>query len=687
MTELKNVEQELGRFRTRVVVAGAFVLFMFGLLVARLIYLQVVRHEELSTQAENNRIAVVPVVPNRGLIVDRNGVVLANNYSAYTLEITPSKVDDVEATIDQLATVVDIQARDRRRFKRLMDESKSFESLPIRTKLSDDEVARFSAQHFRFPGVDIKARLFRNYPLGEVGSHLIGYIGRINQAEKKAMEDWTDENVGNYRGTEYIGKLGVEQSYETELHGMTGFEEVETSAGGRAVRRLNSQPATPGNTLVLSIDIRLQALVEELYGDRRGALVAIDPRSGEVLAFVSKPTFDPNLFVDGIDADNWRELNESPDKPLLNRALRGTYPPGSTYKPYMALAALATGKRTPQQAISDPGYFWFGNHKFRDDKEGGHGYVDMYRSIVHSCDTYYYMLANDLGVDLIAKQMAPFGFGQITGVDLEGEVRGVLPSMEWKRKAYRKPEQKRWYAGETISLGIGQGYNAFTVLQMSQAASTLASGGQRHRPHLVKQIVEVVSGTARAPAAAEPLPPLEIKPEHLAVIRNALIGVNREGTSSSAFAGAGYVSAGKTGTAQVVTIKQNEKYNASKMAEHLRDHALFMAYAPAMEPTIAVALVVENAGFGGEAAAPIARRVFDFVINGTYPSEADVAVTRIGKATAPVGTPRLAASVMLPGAAASQPAVTAEIASAPAAGASAPVVSHASPAWTHRRSR
>ncbi len=309
--------------------------------------------------------------------------------------------------------------------------------------------------------------MFRNYPLGEVGSHLIGYIGRINQAEKEKIDDSEDE--ANYRGTEYIGKLGVEQSYESELHGTTGFEEVEMSAGGHAVRRLKSNRALPGNAVVLSIDIRLQAMVEELFGDRRGALVAIDPRNGDVLAFVSKPNFDPNLFVDGIDVENWKALNESPDKPLLNRALRGGYPPGSTYKPFMALAALTLGKRTPQQAISDPGYYWFGNHKFRDDKEGGHGSVDMYKSIVQSCDTYYYILANDLGVDAMHDFMATLGFGQITGIDIHGELRGTLPSTEWKRKAYRQKEQQKWYAGETISLGIGQGYNTFTMLQLAQA--------------------------------------------------------------------------------------------------------------------------------------------------------------------------------------------------------------------------
>ncbi len=646
MTELKNVEQEVGRFRMRLAAAAAFVLFAFGLLTARLVYLQVYKHDELYTQAENNRIAVVPIVPNRGLILDRNGVVLANNYSAYTLEITPTKVGDLDATIDRLAEVVEILPRDRKRFKRLMDENKSMGSVPIRTKLSDDEVARFTAQRFRFDGVDIKARLFRNYPLGEVGSHLIGYIGRINEAEKDKIDE--SEDAANYRGTQYIGKLGVEQSYEAELHGTTGFEEMEMSAGGYPVRRLKSHPATPGNALVMSIDIRLQALVEELYGDRRGALVAIDPRNGEVLAFVSKPNFDPNLFVDGIDVENWRALNESPDKPLLNRALRGGYPPGSTYKPFMALAALTLGKRTPQQAISDPGYFNFGNHRFRDDKEGGHGVVDMYKSIVQSCDTYYYLLANDLGVDAIHDFMAPLGLGQITGIDIHGEVRGTLPSTAWKRNAYRKKEAQRWYAGETISLGIGQGYNTFTMLQLAQATATLAAGGQRYKPHLVK-LVENFETRTQQRQVGEALTPLPWKPEDVAVIRRAMFGVTQEGTSRSSFANAPYQSGGKTGTSQVIAIGKNEKYNAALIDERHRDHALYTAFAPLDEPRIALALVVENAGFGASAAAPIARRVLDFVLTGQYPSEADIAATRLGQSTAPIGATRPAASVPLPG--------------------------------------
>jgi penicillin-binding protein 2 len=665
MTELRNVEADLSKFRGRVLAASAAVLICFLLLVSRLVWLQIVRHEDLDEQAEANRTAIVPIVPNRGLILDRNGIVLATNYSAYTLEITPSRLTrPLEKVIDELAHVIDIQARDRRRFKKLLEESKSIDSLPIRTKLTDEEVARFTVQRFRFPGVEIKARLFRNYPWGELASHAIGYIGRINPPEKKQMEDWPEEEQANYRGTEYIGKLGVEQSFEQQLHGITGVEQVETSAGGRAVRKLASTPATPGNTVKLSIDIKLQKLVEDLYGDRRGALVAIDPKTGEILAFVSKPTFDPNLFVDGIDQENWQLLNESIDKPLLNRALRGTYPPGSTYKPFMALAALETGKRRPEQAISDPGYFWFGNHKFRDDKEGGHGMVDMYKSIVQSCDTYYYMLANDMGVDLIHEQLSHFGFGEITGIDIQGESKGLLPSTDWKRKAYRRPEQQKWYAGETISLGIGQGYNNFTMLQLATATATVANpAGARMKPHLVREVVDVVSKEGKA-VAPQQVGQLTAKPENLAVIRKALVGVNIEGTSASAFRGAGYTSGGKTGTAQVITIKQGEKYNASQMDERHRDHALFTAYAPAEDPKIALAMIVENVGFGAANAAPIARRVFDYYLMGLYPSEEDLALVRQGKATTPVGTPRSAAEFAWPPANSPAGAAAAEMAPA-----------------------
>jgi penicillin-binding protein 2 len=646
VTELRNVEQEIGRFRLRLVAAAMFVLVCFGLLGMRLVHLQVNKHDELSVRAENNRISVVPIVPNRGLIVDRNGVVLADNYSAYTLEISPSKVDDLEATIERLGHIVDIQTRDRKRFKRLMDESKNFESLPIRTKLTDEEVARFTAQRFRFPGVDVKARLFRNYPLGEVGSHLLGYIGRINQTEKEAIDDGDD--AANYRGTEYIGKLGIEQRYEDDLHGTTGFEEVETSASGRAVRRLDSNPPTPGNTVVLSIDIRLQSLVETLFGDRRGALVAIDPRNGEVLAFVSKPTFDPNLFVDGIDVESWRDLNESLDKPLLNRALRGTYPPGSTFKPFMAMAALHSNKRAPGTLINDPGFFIFGGHRYGSPENERGGIMDMRRSIVESSNVYYYTLANEMGVDLIHAELSPFGFGRKTGIDLDGEVTGLLPSTEWKKKAYKRADQKKWYAGETISLGIGQGYNNFTMLQLANATAVLASGGKRFEPRLVRQIDDLMTGEKRT-ISSQAIAPIDLKPEQVDVIRQAMHGVTVAGTSARVFAGAGYLSGGKTGTAQAVGLKQNEKYSANRVEERLRDHSVYVAFAPVDEPQIALAVIVENAGWGSAAAAPIARRVFDYLLLGQVPSEQDIAATRTGASAAPIGTPRGVQDLLLPG--------------------------------------
>ncbi|MFM8901159.1 MAG: penicillin-binding protein 2 [Burkholderiales bacterium] len=648
MVELHSTEQELRRFRLRVLAAVVFVLFCFGLLLARLLHLQVHQHEQLATQAENNRIAVLPLPPSRGTILDRNGVVLATNYSAYTLEITPSKSINLDDTINRLAELVTIEPRDRKRFKRLLDESKRFESLPIRTRLTDEEVARFTAQRFRFPGVDIKARLFRSYPQGEVGSHVVGYIGRINPKEKEQIEE--SEDAANYRGTDHMGKLGVEQSYERELLGVTGFEEVETSAAGRAVRRLHSSPPKPGSNVVLSLDIKLQALVEQLFGERRGALVALDPRSGEVLAFVSKPTFDPNLFVDGIDVESWRELNESINKPLLNRALRGTYPPGSTYKPFMAMAALNTGKREPQQITMDGGSFQFGNHTFRSHGDGGLGPVDMARSIIKSSNVYYYALANDMGVDLMHDQLKPFGFGRETGIDIKGEVTGDLPSTAWKRQKFKRPEMQRWYAGETISLGIGQGYNNFTMLQLASATATLVSGGQRFKPRLVRELVDPVTKERRV-LSSDALPPLPLKPEHVALIKKALHGVTQEGTSTRVFTGAAYASGGKTGTAQAVGVRQGERYNASKLDEFKRDHSLYMAFAPLEQPTIALAVIVENSGFGAAAAAPIARRVFDYALLGLYPSEEDILLTQKGQSSSPAGKPRRAVDVPLPGAA------------------------------------
>jgi penicillin-binding protein 2 len=641
MTELRNIEVDLMRFRSRILVVTLLMGACFFILALRLSYLQVVRHTDLNDQAENNRTAIVPIVPNRGLILDRNGVVLATNYSAYTLEITPARVDNLEQLIDEVAKVIEVTPRDRRRFKKLMEETKGVESLPIRTRLTDEEVARFAVQRYRFTGVDIKARLFRNYPWGHLASHVIGYIGRINPSEKKEQEDWKDEDQANYRGTDYIGKLGVEQSFEKQLHGQTGVERIETSAGGRAMRKLANNPATPGDTVVLSIDIKLQKLIEDMFGQRRGALVALDPNTGEVLAFVSMPTFDPNLFVEGIDQDRWQELNESIDKPLLNRALRGTYPPGSTYKPFMAMAALETGKRSTSFIVNDAGSWTFGDHTFRSHGDGGLGPVDMYRSIVKSSNVYYYSLANDLGVDTIHDFMAPLGFGQITGIDIQGEVKGVLPSQEWKRKNYKRPEQQKWFAGETISLGIGQGYNTFTMLQLATATASLANGGIKHTPQLVMATQEAMSH-AKVQIAPAPPADLNYSQANVEFVLKAMAGVTKEGTSARSFSGAAYVSGGKTGTAQAVTMGAKEKYDAKKMEEHLRDHALYIAFAPVDKPQIALAIVVENVGFGAEHAAPIARRIFDYWLLGQYPSEEDLAAVKKGQAYYPIGKPRKA---------------------------------------------
>ena len=616
--EFTNPQEGLEKFRRRLSVAGGFVLFCFFLLLARFVWLQVFQYTYYKTRAEENRIALVPIVPNRGLIVDRNDTVLARNYSAYTLEITPSRVADLEATIDGLAEIIDIQPKDRKRFRKSLEESKNFESLAIRNRLSDEEVAKFIAHRYRFPGVDIKARLFRQYPFGEFASHLLGYIGRVTDRDLEKIEDRDAED--NYRGTEHFGKTGLEQHYEFDLHGITGFEQVEVDAGGHAVRTLSRIPAVAGNNLSLPLDAKLQQVVEKAFGNRRGALVAIEPSTGGILAYVSMPNYDPNLFVDGIDSQSWQELNDSPEKPMVNRAINGTYPPGSTFKPYMALAALELGKRRPEQTIFDPGFYNFGGHQFRDDKKGGHGSVNMYASIVQSCDTYYYMLANDLGIDNIAAFMGKFGFGSRTGVDIDGESEGVLPSQEWKKKRFKRPEQQKWYAGETISIGIGQGYNAYTPIQLAQAMATLANNGVMYRPHLVNYITDTRSGR-KTYIEPQPIRTIALKPEHIETIKQAMIGVNKEGTGARAFAGAEYVAAGKTGTAQVFSYKGAE-HKTEHMQATLRDHALYIAFAPADAPKIALAVLVENGGFGAQAAAPIARMVLDYYLLGKLPKEA-----------------------------------------------------------------
>jgi penicillin-binding protein 2 len=582
----------------------------------RFTWLQVVQREYYHTLAEANRISVVPVVPNRGLILDRNGEVLAANYSAYTLEITPSRVANLDRAIDELATVIDVSPRDRRRFKKLQEESKNFESLPIRTRLTEEEVAKFAVNRFRFPGFEIKARLFRSYPQGEVASHAIGYIGRINDADVKRID--ANGLSTNYKGTDHIGKLGIEGAYEKDLHGATGSEQVEIDAGGRAIRSLERSEPQSGNNLFITIDLGLQKIAEQAFQDFKGALVAIDPKTGEILALVSRPGFDPNLFVDGIDPQNWDALNNSPDKPLNNRALRGQYPPGSTIKPFMALAALEYHKRSPEFTIADPGYFSLAGvqHRYRDWKPEGHGMVNMHRSIVVSCDTYYYGLANELGIDLIHDFLTRVGFGARTGIDIDGELAGLAPSQEWKSQRFGQ----KWYAGDTVSVGIGQGYMLATPLQLAAATATIANGGIPVHPHLLKSVQDAKTQEMRPWKALAGDDAPVAKPENVAFVRDAMVDVTKPGgTMAQAGAGAQYAIAAKTGTAQVVAMKQNEKYDERRLKQEHWDHALLVAFAPAGDPKLALAILVENGRHGGATAGPIAREVFDYYLLGKKP--------------------------------------------------------------------
>ena len=604
-SELRNYDQELFWYQRRLTLAAVLVVICFTTLLGRFIYLQVVQHKHFSTLAEANRIDIQPEAPNRGIITDRNGVVLASNYSAYTLELNPQKITDMDAAIEEVAKIVDVSVRDRRRFKRLFEEFRTNDSLPLKSRLTDEEVARVAANRYRLPGVEIKARLFRQYPMGEIASHVIGYIGRINQDEKKRIDE--HQLTANYKGSDYIGKVGIELSYEKELHGTAGATEVEVDASRRVIRTISRKPSLPGNNLQLSLDIRLQKIAEEAFGSKRGALVAIEPATGDVLAFVSKPGYDPNLFVDGIDPQAWDGLRDSPDKPMLNRPLRGAYPPGSTYKPFMALMALELGVRTAQQSISDPGYFRLGGGHWRDDKVGGHGSVDLVKSIAVSCDTYYYQLAAETDVDDWAAFMKPFGFGQRTGIDIDGEIPGILPTREWKAKRF--PKDPKLHVGDQVSLGIGQGFNTFTPLQMAYATAVLANRGVAFKPHLVKRVQDAKSGESRL---TQPTPAytIALKSEHIDTVKRGMAGVVTEGTGRTAFLNAKYTSGGKTGTAQTFGLRGGE-YVESQVSERMRDHAWYIAFAPLDKPTIALVAFVENGGFGAAAAAPIARKVMD----------------------------------------------------------------------------
>lgn len=609
MFEFKKTSHEQRRkVLLRLWVAGAVVLVCFGLLLARLWYLQVVRYEGLAARADENRIAVVPIPPRRGEILDRNGVVLARNYRDYTLEVTPADIDNMNAMLEELGQFVYISPYNRRRFLQQVAQSGPYTSVILRNNLNEVEAAWFAAHSFRFPGVQLNARWVREYPQGEAAANVLGYVGRLSEADLQDLDE--QGMLGNYRGTLVMGKKGVEKTWEAQLHGRTGVEEVEVTASGRPVRTLKRTDPVPGSDLILSIDIGLQKLAEKQFEGKRGALVAIEPSTGEVLAMVSAPSFDPNLFIDGIDVENWRRLNESPDHPLINRPMYSTYPIGSTYKPFVALAALETGARSATERIMDPGYFELGKQRYRNAGGASYGWTDMHKALVVSSDTYFYSLGPAIGVDALHDFTRQFGFGQYTGIDLEGERKGVLPSTAWKRQAFHKPEQQRWYLGESVSVAVGQGYNAFTLLQLAQATATLANNGVYYKPRVVDMIRNPQTGDYQKTFMG-PDHRIKIKPENLKVVQDALAGVVNEGTARQAFQGATYQAAGKTGTAQVFSLR-GSKYNSSQLDERLRDHSLFMAYAPFDHPKIAVALIVENGGWGSTVAAPIARKLFDY---------------------------------------------------------------------------
>jgi len=608
MFDFKSAAQrEKRRFLLRAWVAGCLVLAAFALIGMRLWVLQVQEHEGLSQRADRNRTAIVPIAPRRGEILSRNGDVLARNYLSYTLDVVPAEVGNMDEMLENLSKVISLSPQTIRRFKRRVLDAGRYSEVMLRNDLTDIEGAYFAAQAFRFPGVKLKARWVRQYPQGVSAAHVVGYVGRISEADLAALD--ASGQIGNYRGTDIIGKLGVERSWEQTLHGTTGIESVEVTARGEPMRILHRVDPEPGKDLILSIDMRLQRVAEQAFEGRRGALVAIDPQNGQILAYVSHPAFDPNLFVGGIDHESWKELNESQDVPMLNRPLSGTYPIGSTYKPFVALAALELGKRDAKTKFYDPGYFELANQRFRNAGSVAYGHVDMHRSLVVSSDTYYYSLAPEIGIDALHDFMKPFGFGQLTGIDLVGERTGVLPSTEWKKKTFRKPEQQRWFGGETVSAIIGQGYNAFTIMQLAQATSVLANGGKYFRPHLVMATRDR-HGNVETVTSSEPMHVIDIKPQHLKTVHQALADVTKVGTARKAFAGIPYTAAGKTGTAQLFNLKGG-KYRRDEIDERLRDHSLFMGFAPVENPTIALAVLVENGGWGGEAAAPIARKVMD----------------------------------------------------------------------------
>lgn len=598
---LKDHSLDARVVQQRVILAAAVVMLMVGALVARMYYLQVTQYEHHTTLSENNRVHVQPIAPARGRIYDRNGKVLADNRPSFSLNITRERVPDLPATFELLQSLLALPDEDLERSrKRLMQARRPFESVPVMFELTDEQIARIAVNQFRLPGVEVQASFVRHYPYAEHFAHAVGYVGRINEQEIKRIDPVA------YAGTHYIGKTGIERHYEDLLHGTVGYEEVETNARGRVLRVLRRTDPVSGRDLTLHLDTRLQAVAEQALGDRRGAVIAIDPKTGGVLAFVSKPGFDPNLFVTGISFKDYGALRDSLDQPLFNRVLRGLYPPGSTVKQMVALAGLDSGVVNKSNRVFDPGFYQLPNHshKYRNWNRGGDGWVDMRLAIVRSNDTYFYDLAHKLGIDRLHDYLSRFGLGSRVSIDMWEEASGLMPSRDWKRGARRQP----WYPGETLITGIGQGYMLASPLQLAQSVALIANRGQWNRPRLL------MHAEGQGPDESETPPDIVLKdPKDWQFIIDAMRDVMHapNGTARAAALGAPYEMAGKTGTAQVVAIAQGERYDSKALQERHRDHALFVGFAPVEDPQIAVAIMVENGESGGRVAAPVARQVFD----------------------------------------------------------------------------
>ena len=603
--DLKSSLQENRLFLLRATTLIVFVLILFFALIARLTYLQIETHEKYADLAQNNRVKLSAINPVRGLIFDTQGRVLAENNPSYSLELVPEQVQDMPETLKQLSALLPISDDEIKLFEKRRQQQKRFASVPLRNRLNDIEVAVFSANRHLFPGVDIQARPIRHYTFPELTSHVVGYVGAINEKELKTIDPV------NYRGSRFIGKTGIERTYETELHGHVGYQQTENTAQGRSLKTLSYTPPLSGKDLTLHLDIDLQKVAHDALGDYTGSVVAIDTRTGAVRALVSKPGFDANLFAKGIDQTSYSQLQNSSKRPLFNRSLRGQYPPGSTLKPFLGLAGLDYKTIHPHQKIYCPGFYQLPkqSHKYRDWKKTGHGMTTLHDSIVQSCDVYYYVLAHELKIDRMHHFLHKFGFGQKTGIDILGEKSGLLPSREWKKRT----RNQVWYPGETLIAGIGQGFNLTTPLQLAHATAILANKGSAFTPSLVANI----DNKNQLPAST--LPIKLNNPQHWDLIIDAMYDVvnGARGTARKISIGANYKIAGKTGTAQVFTIKQDEEYEEENVVEHLKDHALFIAFAPARNPQLAIAVIVENGGHGGSVAAPIARAIFDKYIQVT----------------------------------------------------------------------